>query len=133
MIHKEIKTREDIHLLVTTFYDKVKIDPVIGAFFTETIPEESWDTHLIKITDFWETNLLFVKRFKGNPIAAHKNLDVKFNNQITQVHFGKWLELWIVTVDALFTGEKAILAKERAKNIGFMLFLRIFEARGLSK
>lgn len=129
MASRDITNREDIYILVRTFYDKIKKDPLIGPFFLETIPTHKWEAHLLKLTDFWETNLLFVKKFKGNPIKAHKDLDVAFKNSINQVHFGKWLALWLTTIDSLYTGEKATLAKERARNIGHMLFLRIFEAR----
>ncbi|CAL2063219.1 group III truncated hemoglobin [Tenacibaculum sp. 190524A05c] len=129
MAKKQIENREDVFVLVSTFYDKIKKDDVIGEFFLETIPEEEWDDHLLKLTDFWETNLFFVRKFKGNPIKAHRDVDANFNNAIQQEHFGRWLQLWFSTVDELFSGEKATQAKERARNIASMLFFKIYEHR----
>ncbi|CAL2079521.1 group III truncated hemoglobin [Tenacibaculum sp. 190524A05c] len=129
MAKKQIENREDVFVLVSTFYDKIKKDDVIGKFFLETIPEEEWDDHLLKLTDFWETNLFFVRKFKGNPIKAHRDVDANFNNAIQQEHFGRWLQLWFSTVDELFSGEKATQAKERARNIASMLFFKIYEHR----
>jgi len=129
MEKKEIKNRADIYLLVSTFYNKIKKDDFIGHFFLNAIPAKEWNNHLEKLTDFWETNLFLIKKYKGNPMQVHKKLDVNNNFEITQEHFGKWLELWISTIDELFYGEKATKAINSARNISFMMFLRIFENR----
>ena len=50
---KEIENREDIFLLVTTFYNKIKKDNFIGPIFLEAIPVTVWDSHIEKLTDFW--------------------------------------------------------------------------------
>ena len=126
---RDIENREDIFLLVSTFYAKIKKDTFIGPFFLGAIPENEWDNHLQKLTDFWETNLFFVRNFKGNPMKAHKDLDAQFNYTIEQKHFGKWLEIWFTTVDELFNGTKAYEAKKRARNIASVLFLRMFDAK----
>ena len=123
---KEIENRDDVYLLVSTFYSKIKQDDFIGPFFLNAIPENEWNAHLEKLTDFWETNLFLAKKYKGNPMQVHQNLDIATNYSITQKHFGKWLELWITTLDALFYGEKAIKAKNSARNISFTLFLKMF-------
>lgn len=126
---REIKSREDVFLLVSTFYNKIKKDDFIGPIFLEIIPEDEWNPHIEKLTDFWESNLFFKRNYKGNPMKAHKDVDRHFNNSLTQKHFGKWLELWFSTVDTLFFGDKAREAKERARNIASILFLRIYESR----
>ena len=126
---RDIENRDDIFLLVNTFYAKIKIDTFIGPIFLEIIPENQWESHLEKLTDFWETNLFFVRKFKGNPMKAHKDLDSNFNHTISQEHFGRWLQLWFETIDALFTGTKAHEAKERARNIASIMFFKIFEAK----
>ncbi|SEB41879.1 hemoglobin [Tenacibaculum sp. MAR_2009_124] len=129
MNKKEIESREDVYLLVSTFYDRIKNDDFIGPIFTETIPEAEWNNHIDKLTDFWETNLFFVRKFKGNPVKAHKDVDRNFEHSISQKHFGHWLQLWFSTIDDLFIGEKANNAKERARNIASMLFFKMFENR----
>ncbi|MBL4606150.1 MAG: group III truncated hemoglobin [Flavobacteriaceae bacterium] len=126
---REIKSREEVFLLVSTFYNQIKKDDFIGPIFLEMIPQNEWDSHIEKLTDFWESNLFFKRNYKGNPLKAHIDIDQHFSNSITQKHFGKWLELWFSTVDSLFYGEKATEAKERARNIASILFLRIYESR----
>ncbi|CAI8432506.1 MAG: Group 3 truncated hemoglobin ctb [Polaribacter sejongensis] len=124
---REINNREDVFLLVTTFYDKIKKDDFIGPIFLKTIPNKEWEQHLEKLTDFWETNLFFAKKYKGNPMQVHQKLDESNKYLISQKHFGKWLELWISTLDELFVGDKAIKAKNSARNISFLLFLKMFK------
>ena len=126
---RDIENRDDVFKLVSTFYEKIKKDTFIGHIFLEIISEEEWDPHIEKLTDFWETNLFFVRKFKGNPMKAHKDVDKHFNYNITQKHFGKWLELWFTTIDELFIGKKALEAKERARNIASALFFRMFESK----
>lgn len=130
---REIASRDDVFLLVSTFYNKIKKDDFIGPIFLEIIPDEEWASHIDKLTSFWESTLFFKRGYKGNPMKAHIDVDVHFGNSITQKHFGKWLELWFSTVDSLFVGTKATEAKERARNIASILFLRIFESRKLLK
>lgn len=129
MVKKEIENREDVYLLVSTFYKKIKEDDFIGPIFLRVIPQEKWESHLQKLTDFWETNLFFVRKFKGNPMKAHKDLDKRVNNSISQEHFGRWLQLWFETLELLFFGTKANEAKERARNIASIMFFKIFEAK----
>lgn len=127
MEKQDIKSGKDIELLVNNFYSKVRAHSVIGPFFNETIKD--WDEHLSKLSDFWESNLFMTHSFKGNPMRAHLEVDQEFNNSIEQVHFGHWLELWFETLDDLFTGEIQLLAKERARNMAHILFMRIFQSR----
>lgn len=126
---RDIENREDVFLLVNTFYEKIKKDAFIGPIFLEIIPNDQWESHIEKLTDFWETNLFFVRKFKGNPMKAHKDVDAHFNHTINQQHFGKWLEIWFSTVSELFEGTKANDAKERARNIASALFMRMFEVK----
>lgn len=126
---RDIENRADIFLLVNTFYAKVKDDAFIGPIFLEIIPNDEWGNHIEKLTDFWEGNLFFVRKFKGNPMQAHRDVDAHFNHTIEQKHFGKWLEIWFTTVDELFSGTKAHEAKERARNIASVLFFRMFEVK----
>lgn len=129
MNKKEIENREDVHVLVSSFYEKIKRDEVIGHFFLKSIPADKWDSHIDHLTDFWETNLFFVRKFKGNPIEKHRKVDENSNYSISQEHFGRWLQLWFSTVDELFYGEKAHQAKERARNIASMLFFNMYEKK----
>lgn len=123
----DIENRDDIYLLITSFYKKVRENEILGPIFNHMISD--WDTHLDRLTDFWETNLLFVPKFKGNPVAVHQKVDKTFNHSITNEQFGIWLQLWITTLDNLFSGKKAELAKNRARKMATGLFLKMYEKR----
>jgi hemoglobin len=123
----DIQNREDVFLLVSTFYTKVRANQKIGHFFNEII--EDWPAHLEKLTDFWETNLFMVSKFRGNPMRAHKQVDREFNNSIEQEHFGEWLNMWYQTIDELFEGDRANIAKNRARNMAHNLFMNIYMSR----
>ncbi|HET8855599.1 MAG TPA: group III truncated hemoglobin [Salinimicrobium sp.] len=114
-------------MLVSTFYGKVRKNPEIGFYFNDTI--QDWPAHIEKLTDFWESNLFFVSKFRGNPRKTHQEVDDNFNNSIEQRHFGEWLNLWFSTIDEYFEGERANLAKNRARNMAHHLFLNIFKSR----
>ncbi|MGB5417297.1 group III truncated hemoglobin [Algibacter sp.] len=127
----DIRTREDVFLLVTSFYKKVRADKVLGPFFNEAIKD--WDAHLDRLTTFWETSLFMTRKlehkYKGDPLQAHVKVDNENNNSITELHFGLWLNLWFETLNELFEGETTENAKRRARKMGSFLYLKIFEAR----
>lgn len=131
MKKKDIETRDDVFLLVSSFYKKVRKDAVLGPFFNDVIKD--WDEHLDRLTTFWESSLFMTrkleKRYKGNPLEAHVKVDKENNNSITELHFGLWLNLWYQTIDELFEGEYADNAKRRSRKMGTFLYLKIFEAR----
>ncbi len=123
---RDIKSRDDVFLLVSKFYSKVRKDDVLGPFFN-TI--EDWDEHLDRLTTFWESNLFLQTKYYGDPLKAHVKADAENNNQISELHFGLWLNLWFQTIEELFEGETAENAKRRARKMGTFLYLKIFEAR----
>jgi len=118
----DIETRDDIELLVNEFYHLVKQDETIGYIFTE-VAEVNWDEHLPKMYSFWETVLLGVMSFKGNPMDKHIKLSKKTHMQ--QVHFDAWLSLWNKTIDNHFVGEVADKAKQRGVNIAGLMLHKI--------
>ena len=124
---RELNDRANINLLVNTFYAKVRADAMLGPIFNQII--QDWPSHLQKLTDFWEKTLLSHKVYKGNPLAAHNKVDMEMNNNITMAHFGRWLQLWFSTIDENFEGEKATLAKHRARKMSTLMFLAIFNNR----
>lgn len=122
---KDIKTQADVQLLVDTFYEKVKADPVIGPVFTEQF-QVNWDRHLQTMYDFWGNAIFFTGNYTGNPIASHRRMHKKYPFQ--PGHFQAWLSLFTTTVDELFEGEKALLAKQRALSISTVMRIKVLEA-----
>ena len=131
MIKDDINTREDVALLVDQFYKKVRANAILGPIFNQAIT--NWDQHLDHLTTFWESSLFMGKPLKkkyiGNPLEVHVKVDQENNNSITEHHFGIWLNLWFETIEQLFAGENAELAKRRARKMGTFIHLKIFEAR----
>jgi len=127
MVRKDIETREDVYLLVSTFYKKVRADKTLGPFFNETI--KNWDEHLERLTTFWESSLFLKTKYHGNPLEAHVKVDKQFHHSIDNLHFGLWLNLWYQTIDELFEGDYAENAKRRARKMGTFMYMKIFEAR----
>lgn len=110
---EDIQTREDIVLLVNTFYGKVQHNELIGPIFNDRI-QNRWPEHLSKMYRFWETVLLGVHTYNGAPFAPHATLPIHSD------HFEVWLGLFYETVDELFQGSKAEEAKWRAGKMAVM-------------
>lgn len=121
---KDIENRKDIQLLVNSFYEKVKADPVIGYIFNDIV-KVNWERHLPVMYDFWENSLFFTGNYSGNPLDSHKRLHkiVSLNAK----HFDQWNKLFCLTVDELFEGAKASLAKQRAYSISTVMKIKIVE------
>lgn len=115
---KEITHREDIVLLVNSFYDMVKVDTTIGHIFSD-VANVNWDHHLPVMYDFWESVLLDGCSYSGNPMIKHIALNKQYH--LSEEHFEVWLRLFIQTVDELFTGSKADEAKARAGQIAQLM------------
>lgn len=122
MKKKDISTRKDIELLVDSFYQKVQQDGLIGHIFTH-VAKVSWEHHLPKMYDFWETILFGQKGFKGNPMEVHIKLNQK--HPLDDRHFQRWKSIFYATVDEHFEGELADLVKEKAQSIADLMLFKI--------
>lgn len=123
----DIRNRDDLSKLIHSFYTKIRANEEIGHFFNETILD--WDAHLEKLTDFWENNLFGVRKYYGNPILAHVEVDEKFGHSVTPNVFGLWLNLWFETLEELFEGENTETLKFRARKMGTVFMMFIYESR----
>jgi hemoglobin len=110
----DIETSADVERLVRAFYAKAMNDPVIGWLFTD-VARLDLEAHVPRIASFWETVLLGTKSYSGTPFEPHARLHAKAN--LRAGHFGRWLALWTETLDELFAGERAELAKAHALRV----------------
>lgn len=122
---KDIDNREDIKLLVNSFYDKVKVDTLISPVFNGVI--QDWQPHLNKMYGFWETVLLDIHSYSGSPFPPHAKMPLE------AIHFERWLSLFFETIDALFEGEKANEAKWRSEKMGEMFQYKINYLKNLKQ
>jgi hemoglobin len=125
----DIESRVDCEQLVRTFYGRALVDPIIGFLFTD-VAKLDLEEHVPRITNFWETILLGAHSYGGGAFRPHAELHIKV--PLTRGHFDRWLHLWTTTVDELFEGERAELAKSHAIRVAaaFESRLRSFEHEG---
>lgn len=124
---KDIENRADIQLLVDTFYEKVKADDTIGFIFND-ITHVNWEKHLPVMYNFWENVLFYTGAYQGNPMSVHQHIHRVI--PLTRVHFDRWYALFSETVDGLFEGNTAMLAKQRAMSIATVMQIHLMENSG---
>lgn len=119
---KDIEDRKDIELLMNTFYKKLLADNTISYIFTDVI-KLNMETHIPIIADFWESILLHKNVYHNNPIKIH--LDMNRKTPLLKHHFDTWVRNFNDSVDALFEGSVASMAKERALSIATVMQIKI--------
>ena len=127
-MRRDIETRTDCEQLVRSFYAKAMADPLIGWIFVD-VARLDLEAHVPVITSFWETILLGARSYGGGAFTPHARLHERAGLQ--SGHFERWLVLWSETVDELFAGDRAELAKEHAVRVAaaFQGRLRAFPSR----
>lgn len=120
---KDITTKADIEKMVILFYEKVMADPMLGPVFN-SVKKMNWESHIPLMCDFWENILFFSGTYTGNPVNLHQHLHKVM--PLSQQHFQQWNVLFVATVDELFSGKTALLAKQRALNISMIIQEKLF-------
>jgi hemoglobin len=106
----DITTRDDVDVLVRSFYRYAAMDEVLGPVFEAA--HVDWPSHIDTLIDFWVWQLLGEPGYEGNPLRAHE--PVHAATPLTVVHFERWLELFTTTIDEHFIGPTSEKAKARA-------------------
>jgi len=119
---RDIETRADCERLVRAFYGKALDDPLIGFIFVD-VARLDLDEHVPRITSFWETVLLGARSYGGGAFGPHAHLHARV--RLARAHFDRWLQLWSGTVDELFAGERADLAKAHALRVAQAFHARL--------
>ena len=122
---KDIENREDIYLLVKTFYVKLMNDDLMHHFFEDFTNPEHLEIHLQTLVDFWANILFYSGGYRKNAMAPH----LKLHKQKTfkKVHFNGWLSMFNASIDELFEGQMAHTAKSRAQSIATVMEIKISE------
>lgn len=97
--------------LVDRFYEKVRVDPLLGPVFAPRI--DDWDAHKVLMTSFWATIALRTGHYRGNPLAKHQPLPIGIE------HFQRWLVLWRETANETLDEASAALMTGYAERIGY--------------
>ena len=122
----DITTREDIELLMNTFYNRLLADENINYIFTD-VAKIDMKTHIPIIADFWESVLLHKNVYHNNTMKIHMDLNEKV--PLTKIHFDTWLKYFNNTVDEFFEGNIALLAKQRAKSVATVMQIKIVQSK----
>ncbi|HTU96779.1 MAG TPA: group III truncated hemoglobin [Solirubrobacteraceae bacterium] len=127
----DITSRADCEQLVRAFYGRALTDPVIGFIFVD-VAKLDLEAHVPKIASFWETILLGAQSYAGGAFRPHALINAQV--RLRGGHFERWLWLWRMTVDELFAGERAELAKAHAERVAraFHARLRMLDAAAVS-
>lgn len=115
-------SRDLIAKVVTTFYARVRSDPLIGPIFETKVRD--WDFHLAKLGEFWSSVLLGTASYRGQPMLAHIELPIDSR------HFDRWLALFESTVGELCPPPAAARFIEKARRIADSFELGMGVARG---
>lgn len=100
----DIATKHDIEHLMRSFYDRLlQLEDMQRVF--QGIDLEH---HLPNIVHFWSFVLLDEDGYTTNVFEKHRPLPIHAQQ------FDTWLAIFTSTIDSLFEGEKASLAKQRA-------------------
>lgn len=122
----DIANREDIEVLVNSFYDVLKHDDVVGFIFKDIIGND-WSHHLPVMYTFWEAVLLGKTGYTGNAVQKHIAIDKSI--PLLSVHFERWQQVWNKTVDTLFEGTIAEDAKKKAASMIQLISFKVNAAR----
>ena len=106
---KDIRNKEDIELMIRSFYASLLTNESIKPVFANT----DFEKHMPHMIAFWSFVLLDEEGYKTNVFDKHVNLGIK------EEHFEIWLDHFEKNIDSLFEGEKTELAKLRAQTIAF--------------
>lgn len=96
--------------LVHGFYARARSDWLLGPVFEAAV--QDWDAHLDTLVRFWCSVLLRAGSYRGNPMAAHRPLD------LDDQHFARWLALWDRTAHEVLPDAQARHVFQTAERIG---------------
>lgn len=117
--HKnDIANKADITQIISLFYEKLMIDPLVKHFFID-VRVIDLEEHIPVIVNFWDNIIFQTGAYKAN--AMHKHFELNDDSPITPAHFERWLALFYSSIDYQFSGPNANLAKERAAQVALLM------------
>lgn len=119
---KDIADRNDLFRLLTLFYSKLLADSSISYLFTD-VAKIDLPHHMDTLVNFWDSVLFQNDVYRKNAMQPHMILHQK--SPLHKHHFDTWLRYFNQSVDELFEGEKAFLAKERALSIATVMQIKV--------
>jgi len=114
MSRPDLDSRHNIELFVDAFYQQMLADTRLAPIFID-VAKIDLATHLPHIKNYWCKLLLGDKSYQRHTMNIHRLVHGKRSLEVAD--FRRWLALFTITVDQLFSGEKAERAKKVATTI----------------
>ena len=118
----DIKTQEDLSLLVADFYKKLLSDNRISYIFTDIV-KIKLEEHLPILVMFWSQVILGTGGYSNNLTQIHLDIDLK--EHLSPELFRIWLEHFYAAVDENFMGENSEKIKTQALSLATILKIKI--------
>lgn len=112
-------TRDQIDVLVETFYADVWADARLGPIFTARIADRP--RHLATMKSFWESVLLHTGSYRGRPMPAHMKL-----KEVVEGDFTIWLGHFERAVTRVFEPDARPLVIATAERIARSFWIGMF-------
>jgi hemoglobin len=119
---RDLQNRDDLHLVMSQFYEKLLQDQNINYIFT-AIATIDLVPHLVDLVNFWEQNLFSTGNYNKNVLQIHLNLNDKI--KFTDEHFDIWLNYFNLSIDQNFSGLIAENMKTRALSIATVMKIKM--------
>lgn len=118
----DIKTQDDLYLLVNEFYKKLLKDDDINFIFTDVVKIKI-EEHLPVLVIFWSQVILGTSGYINNLTQIHLDIDLKYHLspeifKIQLNHFNK-------TVDQNFRGDNSEKIKTQALSLATIMQIKI--------
>ncbi len=119
-------TSEEIAVVVTEFYARVRKDETLAPVFFQSLPSlpKAWIEHEGKIAAFWRNAILFERSYNGNPQKVHSEREA-----IEPEHFAVWLALFDEVLKENLRPEQAESWSALAHRIGRGLKMGVVQSR----
>jgi hemoglobin len=119
---KDIETPEDIHRIVSTFYDYLLQDQSISYLFTDVVAIQL-EEHLPILVTFWSQALLGTGGYYNNLTQIH--LDLNHKSALTPELFQIWLGHFNAAIDMHCQGLNCERMKTQALNLATVMQIKI--------
>lgn len=119
---KDIENPEDIHRIVSTFYDYLLQDESISYLFTDVVAIQLKE-HLPILVTFWSQALLGTGGYYNNLTQIH--LDLHHKSALTPELFQIWLGHFNAAIDMHCQGLNCERMKTQALNLATVMQIKI--------
>ena len=119
---RDIENKDDLHVLVTNFYQKLLSDDSISYIFTDIV-KIHLEEHLPILVTFWSQAILGTGGYTKNLTQIH--LDINDKEYLSPELFTTWLNHFFNAVDENFKGSNSEKIKTQALNIATVMQIKI--------